>query len=123
MSFLISHAIITTSSPSTNSSRAVETTISPIAARAYSDGHGPWPRSGWPLAGALIPNYSVAFYAAVAQTAIGFLLLHAVNPKPKDPGIVVAFHQGIVLKINLAIVAVGHCRRRQSRFEAVRASP
>jgi hypothetical protein len=58
--------------------------------------------------GALMPKYPVAFYAAVAQMAVGFLLFHAVNLKPKDPGILVAFHQGIVLTITLAIVAAGH---------------
>ena len=58
--------------------------------------------------GALMPKYPVAFYAAVAQMAVGFLLFHAVNLKPKNPGILVAFHQGIVLTITLAIVAAGH---------------
>lgn len=58
--------------------------------------------------GALMPKYPVAFYVAVAQMAVGFLLFHAVNLKPKSPGILVAFHQGVVLTITVSIVAVGH---------------
>lgn len=58
--------------------------------------------------GALMPEYQVAFYLAVAQVAVGFLLFHAVNLRPKNPGILVAFHQATVLGITLAIVAVGH---------------
>lgn len=58
---------------------------------------------GW-----LMPEYPVAFYLAVAQVAVGFLLFHAVNLEPKNPGILVAFHQGMVLAITLAIVAAGH---------------
>lgn len=57
--------------------------------------------------GALMPKYEVAFYAAVAQMAVGFLLFHAVNLKPKDPGVLVAFHQAVVLTIIVSIVAVG----------------
>ena len=56
---------------------------------------------GW-----LMPAYPVAFYLAVGQVAVGFLLFHAVNLKPKSPGILVAFHQAMVLSIALAIVAV-----------------
>ncbi len=58
--------------------------------------------------GALMPKYPVALYLAVAQISIGFLLFHAVNLKPKNPGILVAFHQGMVLSITLSIVAVAH---------------
>jgi hypothetical protein len=58
---------------------------------------------GW-----LMPKYPVAFYVAVAQVSVGFLLFHAVNLKPKSPGILVAFHQGMALSITLAIVAAGH---------------
>lgn len=54
---------------------------------------------GW-----LMPSYPVAFYLAVAQVLVGFLLVHAVNLRPKDPGILVALHQGMVLAITLAIV-------------------
>lgn len=58
---------------------------------------------GW-----LMPAYPLAFYLAVAQMSVGFLLFHAVNLKPKNPGILVAFHQGMVLSITLAIVAAWH---------------
>src|SRR5665213_542344 len=58
---------------------------------------------GW-----LMPTFPVAFYLAVAQVSVGFLLFHAVNLKPKSPGILVAFHQGMALSIALAIVAAGH---------------
>ncbi len=54
---------------------------------------------GW-----LMPAYTVAFYLAVTQVAVGFLLFHAVNLKPKNPGVIVAFHQCMVLLITLAIV-------------------
>ncbi len=55
---------------------------------------------GW-----LMPAYPVAFYLAVAQIAVGFLLVNAVNLKPKSPGIIVACHQLMVLFITVAIVA------------------
>jgi hypothetical protein len=55
---------------------------------------------GW-----LMPAYPAAFYLAVAQVAVGFLLFHAVNLRPQSPGILVAFHQAMVLSITLAIVA------------------
>jgi hypothetical protein len=58
---------------------------------------------GW-----LMPKFPVAFFLAVAQVSVGFLLFHAVNLKPKSPGIVVALHQGTALSIALAIVAAGH---------------
>ena len=54
---------------------------------------------GW-----MMPAYPVAFYLAVTQVAVGFLLFHAVNLKPKDPGVMVAFHQFMVLLMCLAIV-------------------
>ncbi len=55
---------------------------------------------GW-----LMPLYPVAFYLAVTQIAVGFLLFQAVNLKPKNPGVIVAFHQCMVLMISVAIVA------------------
>jgi hypothetical protein len=55
---------------------------------------------GW-----LMPEYPAAFYLSVAQFAVGFLLFHAVNLKPKSPGILVAFHQLVALAITFAIVA------------------
>jgi hypothetical protein len=55
---------------------------------------------GW-----LMPAYPLAFYLAVAQVAVGFLLFNAVNLKPKNPGVIVAFHQCMVLLITVAIVA------------------
>jgi hypothetical protein len=55
---------------------------------------------GW-----LMPAYPVAFYLAVGQIAVGFLLFHAVNLKPKNPGIIVAFHQCMAIAITVAIVA------------------
>lgn len=58
---------------------------------------------GW-----LMPAYPLAFYLAVSQVLVGFLLFHAVNLRPKSPGILVAFHQGMVLGITLAIVAAWH---------------
>lgn len=52
-----------------------------------------------------MPSYTAAFYLAVAQILVGFLLFHSVNLRPKNPGILVAFHQGMVLLITLAIIA------------------
>lgn len=54
---------------------------------------------GW-----LMPAYPAAFYLAVAQFAVGFLLFHAVNLKPKSPGLIVALHQSLALLITVAIV-------------------
>ncbi|MDE3150109.1 MAG: cytochrome C oxidase assembly protein [Acidobacteriota bacterium] len=54
---------------------------------------------GW-----LMPAYPVAFYLAVTQVAVGFLLFNAVNLKPKNPGTIVAFHQSVALLITVAIV-------------------
>jgi 4-hydroxybenzoate polyprenyltransferase len=54
---------------------------------------------GW-----FMPAYPVAFYLAVAQVAVGFLLFQAINLKPKNPGTIVAFHQSMVLLITVAIV-------------------
>jgi hypothetical protein len=58
---------------------------------------------GW-----LMPAYPVAFYLAVSQVLVGFVLFHAVNLRPKNPGILVALHQGMALSITAAIVAAGH---------------
>lgn len=58
---------------------------------------------GW-----FMPRFPVAFSLAVAQMSVGFLLFHAVNLEPKNPGILVAFHQGMALAIGLTIVAAGH---------------
>jgi len=58
---------------------------------------------GW-----MMPTYPIAFYLAVGQVAVGFLLFHAVNLKPKDPGVMVAFHQSMVLLMSLAIVLQWH---------------
>ena len=54
---------------------------------------------GW-----LMPSFPLAFFLAVAQVAVGFLLFHAVNLKPKNPGMIVAFHQCMVLFITVAVV-------------------
>ena len=54
----------------------------------------------------MMPAYPIAFYLAVGQFAVGFLLFHAVSLKPKDPGIMVALHQSMVLLMALAIVLV-----------------
>ncbi|MCD6726521.1 MAG: hypothetical protein LT070_04700 [Solirubrobacteraceae bacterium] len=56
---------------------------------------------GWEM-----PTYRVAFYLAVTQVLVGFLLFHAVELRPKAPGILVAFHQAMVISIVVAIVAV-----------------
>lgn len=50
-------------------------------------------------------TYAVALYLVLGQIFIGFLLFHAVNLKPKAPGLSVAFHQAMVLAITTAIVA------------------
>ncbi|HNG57291.1 MAG TPA: hypothetical protein PLX70_07600, partial [Solirubrobacterales bacterium] len=55
--------------------------------------------------GSTMPDYPVAFYLAVAQVVVGFLLFHAVNLKPRTPGVLVAVHQSVVLAITVAIVA------------------
>lgn len=82
-----------------------------------------WPRSAPQLAmivhllsalaviatlGSLMPRYPVALYIAVGQISIGFLLFHAVNLRPKNPGILVAFHQLVALSITVAVVAAAH---------------
>ncbi|MHB8255210.1 MAG: cytochrome C oxidase assembly protein [Acidiferrobacter sp.] len=54
---------------------------------------------GW-----LMPAYPIAFFLAVAQTAVGFLLFHGVNLRPKAPGAIVVIHQATVLLMVLAIV-------------------
>lgn len=55
---------------------------------------------GW-----LMPSYPLAFYIAVGQFLVGFLLFHAVNLRPKAPGIMVAVHQAVVLAITVAIIS------------------
>lgn len=55
--------------------------------------------------GSLMPAYRVAFTIALVQVAVGFLLFHAVNLRPASPGILVAFHQCMVLGITVAIMA------------------
>ncbi len=55
---------------------------------------------GW-----FMPAFPLAFYLAVAQVAVGFPLFHAVNFRPKNPGVIVAFHQCMALLISVAIVA------------------
>jgi hypothetical protein len=82
-----------------------------------------WPRSGPQLVmivhliaalsvvatlGALMPKYPAALYIAVAQVTVGFLLFHAVNLRPKSPGVLVAIHQAVALAITVAIVSTGH---------------
>ena len=54
---------------------------------------------GW-----LVPTYPLAFYLAVTQVAVGFLLFHAVNLRPKNPGTIVGIHQSMVLLITIAII-------------------
>ncbi|MGD0075215.1 MAG: cytochrome C oxidase assembly protein [Candidatus Binataceae bacterium] len=54
---------------------------------------------GW-----FMPLYPSAFYLSLAQIAVGFILFHAVNLKPKNPGVIVALHQCVVLFIAVAIV-------------------
>jgi hypothetical protein len=54
---------------------------------------------GW-----LMPTYPMAFYLAVTQFGVGFMLFHAVNLKPKNPGTIVAIHQSMALLITVAIV-------------------
>ena len=51
-----------------------------------------------------MPAYPIAFYLAVGQIAVGFLLFHAVNLKPKAPGLIAAFHQCMVIAITVTIV-------------------
>lgn len=48
--------------------------------------------------------YPVAFVLALTQLAAGFFLFHAVNLRPRHPGVLVVFHQGFVLLITCAIV-------------------
>ncbi len=49
-------------------------------------------------------DYPWAFFFSIIQFGVGSLLFRAVNLKPKDPGIMVAFHQSMVLLMSLAIV-------------------
>jgi hypothetical protein len=55
---------------------------------------------GW-----LMPVFPLAFFLALVQVAVGFLLFQAVNLKPKNPGTIVAFHQCMALLITVAVVA------------------
>ncbi len=57
------------------------------------------------ILGFLMPAFPLAFYLSVAQVAVGFLLFHAVNLKPKNPGLIVVFHQCMVLSMTVAVVA------------------
>ena len=57
----------------------------------------------WTL-GWLEAAYPVAFALALVQLAVGLLLFHAVNLRPRHPGALVAFHQSMVLAITCAIV-------------------
>ncbi len=54
---------------------------------------------GW-----LSAAYPVAFGLALLQAAVGFFLFHAVNLKPKSPGVMVVFHQLMALLITCAVV-------------------
>ncbi len=56
------------------------------------------------MLGRSFDTYSVAFFLVVGQILVGFLLFHAVNLKPKAPGLTVAFHQAMALAITTAIV-------------------
>lgn len=48
--------------------------------------------------------YPVAFVLALLQAGVGFFVFHAVNLKPRHPGVMVVFHQTMVLLIASAIV-------------------
>lgn len=54
---------------------------------------------GW-----FMPAYPLAFALALTQAAVGFFLFHAVNLRPRAPGVIVAFHQCMVLLITASIV-------------------
>lgn len=58
---------------------------------------------GW-----LSAAYPVAFGLALLQAAVGFFLFHAVNLKPKSPGILVVFHQTMAVLITTAIILQWH---------------
>lgn len=49
-------------------------------------------------------TYPLAFAFALLQAAVGFFLFHAVNLKPKSPGVMVVFHQIMALLITTAVV-------------------
>ncbi|GHE05488.1 hypothetical protein GCM10008024_36530 [Allgaiera indica] len=49
-------------------------------------------------------TYPMAFAFALLQAAVGFFLFHAVNLKPKSPGVMVVFHQIMALLITTAVV-------------------
>ena len=52
--------------------------------------------------------YPLAFGLALLQAAVGFFLFHAVNLKPKTPGVMVVFHQMMALLITTATVLQWH---------------
>ncbi|APZ42837.1 cytochrome C oxidase assembly protein [Acidihalobacter ferrooxydans] len=54
------------------------------------------------------PFYPVAFALALLQAAVGFFLFHAVNLKPKSPGVMVVFHQVMALLITSGVVLMWH---------------
>lgn len=58
---------------------------------------------GW-----LSAAYPVAFGLALLQAAVGFFLFHAVNLKPKSPGVLVVFHQTMAVLITTAIILQWH---------------
>ena len=54
---------------------------------------------GW-----LSAAYPVAFGLGLLQAAVGFFVFHAVNLKPKAPGVMVLFHQAMAALITCAVV-------------------
>ena len=48
--------------------------------------------------------YPLAFAFGMFQAAVGFFLFHAVNLKPKSPGVMVVFHQVMALLITTGVV-------------------
>lgn len=84
----------------------------PIGAFVLPKSKGQWVFALHYLAGLLflltlafyVHAYSAALILALTQFAVGFVLFHAVNEKPRCPGILVAFHQGMALLILLALV-------------------
>ena len=68
-----------------------------IGQRGFGSALGVVDTLGW-----LMPLFPLVFYLSVSQMLVGFLLFHSVNLWPKNPGIMVAFHQDMVLSITLA---------------------
>jgi len=54
---------------------------------------------GW-----LCAAYPVAFGLGLLQAGVGFFVFHAVNLKPKSPGVMIAFHQLMAVLITCAVV-------------------